>query len=100
MKFMAPSMLFVGLFDLNKRWLACLRITFVPMVCMMIATIIHIPLCYGLVFGLDLGVEGIAIATSVKDGALLLSVLIYMRCSEPISSTLATIDREAFHGWC
>ena len=45
-KYQLPQVLFAGLFDLNKRWLSCLRITFVPSVAMAIATLFHIVLCY------------------------------------------------------
>lgn len=40
-----PSFLFWAQFDLYKRWLLCIRNTFVPMVAMIVITLLHLPLC-------------------------------------------------------
>ena len=47
-----PSIFFCGVFDLNKRWLACIRITWFPMVAIILTTVLHVPLCYLFVYGL------------------------------------------------
>ena len=72
-----------------------------PMVAISASTIIHIPLCIFFVYGLDLGIEGLAIATSLKDAALLLLVMLWGSCSSEINSALVPLlDRESLKGWC
>ena len=72
-----------------------------PMVAIITSTIIHIPLCIFFVYGLDLGIEGLAIATSLKDAALLLLVMLSGSCSSEINSALVPLlDRESLKGWC
>ena len=97
---MLPSILFQGLYDLSKRWLAAQRLTFVPMICMIVGSIVHIPLCLLFVKGLDLGIAGLAIASGVKDAVLLLTVFLYARCSPTIAEAMQSIDRDSFKGWC
>ena len=99
-KYQLPQILFAGLFDLNKRWLSCLRITFVPSVAMAIATVFHIVLCYVLLYVEGMGIKGLAIASSIKDGVLLSIVMIYMRCSKKISQIMTPIAISAFTNWC
>ena len=70
------------------------------MIAMIAATVIHVPLCYIFVHVVDLGVEGIVFATITKDCVLLLTILIYMRCSKRISPHMRMVDREIFRGWC
>lgn len=48
---------------------------------------------------LDMGIIGLAIATSIKDFVLFLSVTIYGSCSKEISAALVPINKEAFRGW-
>ena len=45
-----PGLFFFGQFDLLKRFLAAMRITFVPMIAQLIATMLHVPLCFLFVF--------------------------------------------------
>ena len=98
-RLMLPSILFQGLYDLSKRWLACQRLSFVPMVCMIVGTVVHIPLCFLFVNGLDMGIEGLAVASGVKDTILLITIYLYARCSPQISEVLQPLDRDAFKGW-
>ena len=76
-----------------------MRITFVPMVAMMVASVMHVPLCLIFLNGLDLGILGLAYALSVKDGVLLVSVMIYARCKTEIRAAMRGLDAEAFRGW-
>ena len=85
---MLPSILFQGLYDLSKRWLACQSLTLVPMVCMIVGTCFHIPLCFLFVDYLDMGVEGLPVASGVKDAILLLAIYFYARCSPLVSPVL------------
>ena len=79
------SAAFTGFIDLNKRWLSCLRVTFMPMVATVSANIVHVGLCFLFLDYYDMGIKGLALATSIKDGVALFSIIIYMRCSPKIS---------------
>ena len=94
-----PGMFFYGQYDCYKRWLACMRITFMPMVAMLIATALHFFLCYYFVNVLDWGVDGLPIASSVKDFVLILMVVIYGWCDPKINRALAPINDVCFRGW-
>ena len=76
-----------------------MRITFIPMVAIVIATLLHIPLCIFFVNGLRMGIEGLAIATCIKDAVLLAIVVIYGKFSAEIKSAHAPVDCETFYGW-
>ena len=65
--------------------MACQRITFYPMIAMMIATVLHVPLCLLFFRGFNMGIIGLAIATSIKDAILLMAVMVYACCSSQIS---------------
>ena len=94
-----PSIIFYGMYDLQKRWLSCQRITFMPMVAMFVAIFIHIILCYLFMNVFEMDIIGLAYATSIKDAVLALSVAIYCYCSEKISKSLTSIGKESFSGW-
>lgn len=94
-----PALFFSSLFDLWKRWLACQRITSVPMLCIVFASILHVPLCYLSLNSLDMGIIGLAYATTVKDALCFLSIVIYCRCSPEIRQVMRKFDCEAFYGW-
>lgn len=94
-----PSVFFYGHYDLRKRWMACQRITVYPMVAMLIASVLYIPLCYIFFFHFDLGILGLAVATSIKDGVLLLAVMVYSWWSPQLNQVLQPLDSESFRGW-
>lgn len=71
------------------------------MIAMIVATTMHLPLCYLFVKGLDMGVLGLACASSVKDSLCLIVVMIYGNCSDQIRRSLQPIcQRESLEGWC
>ena len=80
-RLMMPSAFFFGQYDCYKRWLACMRITFMPMVAMCVSASLHIVLCLLFINVFEMGIEGLAIATSIKDCTCLLIVMIYGSCS-------------------
>ena len=45
-RLMLPEKFLYGQYDLRKRWLACQRVTLVPMVASIIGSILLVPLCY------------------------------------------------------
>ena len=83
-----PSVFFYAQFDLYKKWLACQRITFVPLIAILIATSLHVPFCLLFVNYFNLDIFGLGLASSCKDLVLLSSVMIYGSCSKDISPVL------------
>ena len=69
------------------------------MIAMMIATVFHVPLCFLFFRGFNMGIVGLAIATSIKDAILLMAVVVYACCSSQISQTLQRVDSDAFKEW-
>ena len=95
-----PAIFCFGQYDLYKRWLACQRITFVPLIAMIIATILHLPLSYLLAFKCGLDIRGLALASSIKDAALLSILVLYGRCSARIYPSLQPpLSAASFSGW-
>ena len=95
-----PAIFCYGQYDLYKRWLACMRITFVPMVAMCIATCMHLPFCLLFMNTFGLGIVGLAVASSCRDFILLVALMIYGNCKTEIRDTLQPFwSRETFRGW-
>ena len=46
-----------------------------------------------------MGINGLAIATSITQAILLVSVFVYACCSSQVSRVMQPIDREAFKSW-
>ena len=69
------------------------------MVAMVLATVLHIPLCFLFFLWLELGILGLAIATSIKDFVLFVTVMVYCRNSSQFKQTLQPFDSETFAGW-
>lgn len=69
------------------------------MIAMFGATLVHLTFWFFFVVYLDLGIRGLAYASSVKDFVLILSVMIYGNCSEKIRPALSMPDSESFRGW-
>ena len=98
MRVTMPGVFFFGQFDLLKRWLASMRITFFPMVATFAASALYILLCFLLVVYFDMGIIGLAAAISIKECAQFLMTLIYCYWSESVSKVLAPLDIESFQG--
>ena len=76
-----------------------MRITLIPMIVMIVGTFVHILLCYIFINVVDTGIVGLAYASSIKDGVLMLTVMAYSRCSSQINIALVPVNRDAFRGW-
>ena len=94
-----PAIFCYAHYDLYKRWLACMRITLVPMIAMIVATLLHLPLCLLFINVFDMDIRGLGLASSVKDFVLLTTVMLYGNCSKDIRPALSMPDRETFRGW-
>ena len=94
-----PAIFFYGHYDLLKRWLSCMRLTFAPMVFVITATILHILLCTLFVKYFDYGIHSLAISNTIKDFSLLSMTVIYSYWSDTASRALLPMDVEALRGW-
>ena len=93
-----PGVFFFGQFDLLKKWLASMRITFFPMVATITSSVLYILLCFLLVVYFDMGIIGLAAAISIKECVLFLMTFAYCFWSESVSTVLAPLDSESFQG--
>ena len=59
-----------------------MRITFAPMVAMLISTALYVPLCLLFVNYYEMGIKGLAVAQSIDNGILILILVIYCNCSD------------------
>lgn len=98
-KLLIPSEFLNGHYDLRKRWLACQRITFVPMVACIIGTLIHVPLCYFFVYTLNFGLSGLPFANFLKEAMTLSTTMLYCHFKEQISEVMQPFNLEALQGW-
>ena len=77
-----------------------MRITIVPMVVEIISTALHFGLCSLFVLKLEMGVEGIAVATSITYFTCWLLTTIYSHlCIPKIRKALFCPGSEAFRHW-
>lgn len=74
--------------DLWKRWLACQRVTFVPMVASIVGNLISIPLIYIFIYILELGLAGIPIAQGLNSFIIFGTTVIYTFCKPETSQVL------------
>lgn len=92
-------MFFNSQYDLWKRWLACQRITFVPMVASLAGILISIPLIYLFMYTFDYGLCGIPIAQGLSSVIELGTTVIYTFCKPEARRVLQPYDFEVFRGW-
>ena len=98
MRVTMPGVFFFGHFDLLKKWLTNMRLTFFPMVATISCSVLYILLCFLLVVYFDLGIIGLAAAISIKECAQFSMTLIYCYWSEEVNKVLIPIGSESFQG--
>ena len=76
-----------------------MRITLYPMIFMIIATLLHIFLCFVYAIWFDMGIFGLGLALTTKDGALMIMTIIYCNCSSQVRHALAPVDSSMLQGW-
>ena len=88
------------MFDLKKRFLNCMEISWVPMLAQMGATLLHFLWLYLFVIKWQLEVLGLGIATAATYLTMLVMVEIYSHCFLPrIKVSLFCPGREVFENW-
>lgn len=76
--FSLPDLLFQSFINPLRIYLTTQNITLPLMVAAAFALALHAPINYVIVYRLDLGVQGIALATALTDFNLLIAILIYL----------------------
>ena len=64
---------------------------------MMIATALHLTLCFVNFIYFGMGIKGLALASSIKDFVLFVTVATYSYFY--VNDSLAPFDSESFKGW-
>ena len=96
---MLPEKFLYGQYDLRKRWLACQRVTLVPMVASIFGSILLVPLCYIFMYSCNFGLSGLAFAAFVKEAIVLTTTVTYSYCKSEIRAVMQPYDSEVFRGW-
>ena len=76
-----------------------MRITFFPMVAMILTTFLHILLSILFVIYLDYGVIGLAMAVTCKDFVLFVLTTLYGLLKPNVAEVMVPYDMEALRGW-
>jgi len=87
------------MFDLNKRWLNCMKITWVPMLAQALGTLIHIGWCHLFTVKLEMGVTGLGIATAITYFTMLIIISINAYCITHIREAIFFPTVESFRDW-
>ena len=93
------SVYFLGMYDLTKRFLNCLKETWVPMAAQMTATILHIYWCHLFVNVLGWDIYGLGLASTLTSFILLASTMIYAHFIPEIKEALFWPDATIWKGW-
>ena len=95
-----PGVYFMGQFDLAKRFLNCLRITWVPMVAQVGSTFLHLAACEIIV--VRMGVQpiiGLGLASTVTSVSLFIMITIYANMLDQIKEAIYWPDSSVWLGW-
>ena len=67
-----------------KTWLACQRVTFVPMVSSLVGTFLLVPIIYCCVYILGFGLNGIPLSLFIQSTIVLSTTVIYSFCKPEV----------------
>lgn len=87
------------MFDMKKRFLNCMSITWVPMFAQVVATLFHILWCYLFAEVFDFGVQGLGVATLLSDLILVIVIESFSLMVPIVNDTRASLDKYALQGW-
>lgn len=97
-RFMTPSIFAYGLLQCHIRFLQAQNNVLPMMVSTGITTLLHILVCWTLVFKSGLGNKGAALANAISLWTNVLLLAIYVRVSPSCKETWTGFSKEAFHG--
>ncbi|KAM5570484.1 protein DETOXIFICATION 16 [Rosa sericea] len=95
-RFNIPSLFAYALLQCLVRFLQTQNIVFPMMLSSGIATLLHIPICWLLVFNSGLGGRGAALANSISYWINVLLLVLYVRFSSSCAKTWTGLSKEAF----
>ncbi|XP_050376052.1 protein DETOXIFICATION 16-like [Argentina anserina] len=95
-RFNIPSLFAYALLQCLVRFLQTQNIVFPMMLSSGITTLLHIPICWLLVFKSGLGGRGAALANSISYWINVLFLVIYIRFSSACAKTWTGLSKEAF----
>ncbi|KAL6175640.1 hypothetical protein ACLB2K_052279 [Fragaria x ananassa] len=95
-RFNIPSLFAYALLQCLVRFLQTQNIVFPMMLSSGITTLLHIPLCWLLVFKSGLGGRGAALANSISYWINMLLLVLYVRFSSTCAKTWTGLSKEAF----
>ena len=75
-----PGIYFLALFDLNKRFLNCMYITWVQIMAEIVGSLLHVALCFLIVFKWNMDVNGLGIVYLLTNLTKFLFVTCYSNC--------------------
>ena len=78
------SVYLMGMYDLNKRFLNCLKTTWVPMISQVLATLLHIFWCHLFVTVFEWDLHGLGLASTLTSFILLSTTVVYAHCIKEI----------------
>lgn len=96
-RFNIPSLFAYALLQCLVRFLQTQNIVFPMMLSSGITTLLHIPICWVLVFKSGLGGRGAALANSISYWINVLFLALYIRFSSSCAKTWTGFSKEAFH---
>ncbi|KAJ4838978.1 Protein DETOXIFICATION 16 [Turnera subulata] len=96
-QFMIPSLFAYGLLQCLNRFLQTQNIVFPVMLCSGIATLLHILLCWVLIFKCGLGTTGAALANNFSYWITVLLLAIYVKFSPSCAKTWTGFSKEALN---
>ena len=89
----------MGMFDLTKRFLNCMKTTWVPMIAQVAATFLHIYWCHLFVEQKEWDIIGLGLASSITACTLLLVTMVYAHLVSEIQPALISMDFTVWFGW-
>ena len=95
--FMVPSLFAYGLLQCLVKFLQTQNIVFPMMICSGITTLLHILICWFMVFKSSLGFRGAALANSISNWINVFLLVLYVKFSPSCAKTWAGFSKEAFH---
>ncbi|XVE58818.1 hypothetical protein DITRI_Ditri04bG0199500 [Diplodiscus trichospermus] len=95
--FMVPSLFGYGLLQCLVKFLQTQNIVIPMMICSGITTLMHILICWVMVFKSSLGFRGAAVATSISNWINVVLFVLYVKLSPSCAKTWAGFSKEAFH---
>ncbi|KAA3476025.1 protein DETOXIFICATION 16-like [Gossypium australe] len=95
--FMVPSLFAYGLLQCLVKFLQTQNIVFPMMISSGITTLLHILICWVMVFKSELGFRGAALGNSISNWFNVMLLVLYVKLSPSCAKTWTGFSKEAFH---